>query len=241
MKNCIYRFIGDNREILYIGKAHNLKHRLNGHTHLPLECYKKTKKIEYHSFNTKGDMDLAEIYYISKYKPVYNDVSKYDISITMKEFDELKFETYNKKLINGTTSKNTKGIMRNFELYVKNNSFESYVPKKGCKRWYRVHPHFIKHEIEKFEENGIHTEYQGYEVTTKFGKEYIVIQYLVYSYEDNHSFYIYYEEEEDDSFMDYIDKRSSLCKHEDTIKTEFKGKIFTTCNKCGLILKSEMI
>ena len=41
---CVYRFIGKNREILYIGKADNLKHRLNGHTHLPEECYKRTKK-----------------------------------------------------------------------------------------------------------------------------------------------------------------------------------------------------
>ena len=45
MKNCIYKFIGENREILYIGKAHSLKHRLNTHTHLPSECYEKTKKL----------------------------------------------------------------------------------------------------------------------------------------------------------------------------------------------------
>lgn len=243
MKNCIYKFIGENREILYIGKAHSLKHRLNTHTHLPSECYEKTKKIEYYSFDTKGDMDLAEIYYISKYKPVYNDVSKCDISITIKEFDELKFETYNdKKHFKDTTSKNTKGMMRNFELYVKNNSFESYIPKKGGKRWYRVHPNFINHEIEKFEENGIYTEYEGHEITTKFGKEYDVLQYLVYSYEDDYKFYIYSEKEiEDDGFMDLIYKRSESCNHEDTIESRRKDIVYTMCNKCGLILKSEMI
>lgn len=240
MKNCIYKFIGENREILYIGKAHNLKHRLNTHTHLPSECYEKTKKIEYYSFNTKGDMDLAEIYYISKYKPVYNDVSKYDISIDIKEFDELKFETYNNKFLTDKTPKNAKGITRNFELYVKNNSFDNYTSKSG-KKWYRVHPDFIKNELYKFESKGIYTEYQATEETTKFGKMYKVPQYLVYSYEDDYMFYIYTEEEEDDSFMDYIDERSTLCKHEDTIKIEKIGKSFIICSKCALVLKSEII
>ena len=49
MRNCIYRLIGDNRQILYIGKAGNLKQRLSNHIHLPEGCYEKTKKIAYKS------------------------------------------------------------------------------------------------------------------------------------------------------------------------------------------------
>lgn len=45
MRNCIYRLIGDNRQILYIGKAGNLKQRLSNHIHLPEGCYEKTKKL----------------------------------------------------------------------------------------------------------------------------------------------------------------------------------------------------
>lgn len=96
MRNCIYRLIGDNRQILYIGKASNLKQRLSNHIHLPEGCYEETKIIEYHSFLTKADMDFAEKYYIAKYKPFYNDLLKEDITIQVEELDDAEFILYKK-------------------------------------------------------------------------------------------------------------------------------------------------
>lgn len=53
MINCVYRFIGKNREILYIGKANN--HRLNGHIHGPEECDKRTELIQIRVTKSEND------------------------------------------------------------------------------------------------------------------------------------------------------------------------------------------
>ena len=74
IENCVYRFLNKNNEIIYIGKATELIYRLKNHRHLGKKCYSEIKNIEYIQFKTKGDMELAEIYFISKYKPKYNEV-----------------------------------------------------------------------------------------------------------------------------------------------------------------------
>ena len=76
MNNCIYRFKNKENKIIYIGKAKELNKRLNTHTHLPKECYEELEVIEYISLNTMDDTDLAERYFISKYKPKYNEIFK---------------------------------------------------------------------------------------------------------------------------------------------------------------------
>ena len=40
MKNCIYRFLNKNKEVIYVGKAKDLNKRLSTHKHLDIECYK---------------------------------------------------------------------------------------------------------------------------------------------------------------------------------------------------------
>lgn len=72
MKNCVYRFLNQEGEIIYIGKAKNLKNRLYNHKHLPKDCYEERATVEYVAFETEDDMDFAERYYIPKYKPKYN-------------------------------------------------------------------------------------------------------------------------------------------------------------------------
>jgi excinuclease UvrABC nuclease subunit len=62
MKNCVYRFVNENNEIIYIGKAKDLRNRINTHNHLPKECYEERTRIEYTSFETETDMDFAERY-----------------------------------------------------------------------------------------------------------------------------------------------------------------------------------
>lgn len=72
MDNCIYRFLNNKREVIYIGKAKNLLIRLNNHNHLPKKCYTEISLIEYIKFETDDDVDFAERYFIGKYKPKYN-------------------------------------------------------------------------------------------------------------------------------------------------------------------------
>ena len=39
MKNCVYRFLNKDNEIIYIGKTKDLDNRIKTHEHLPKECY----------------------------------------------------------------------------------------------------------------------------------------------------------------------------------------------------------
>ena len=94
-ENCVYRFLNANNEVVYIGKAKNLKARLNSHTHLPKECYEEISDIEYYSFETEDEMDLAERYLIPKLKPKYNVVmAGRSISLSIPVFDNLTWSKY---------------------------------------------------------------------------------------------------------------------------------------------------
>lgn len=95
LTNCVYRFLDDENEIIYIGKAKNLKTRLNNHEHLPEECYLERVKTEFLLFETEDDMDFAERYYIPKYKPKYNVIwSAREITINIPMLDEKKWIEY---------------------------------------------------------------------------------------------------------------------------------------------------
>lgn len=105
--NCIYRFKSKEDEIIYIGKAKDLNKRLNTHIHLPKECYEELETIEYISLKTMDDMDLAERYFISKYKPKYNEIFK-NRNITFNIFflDRQKWTSLDKsKFYNSNNSK----------------------------------------------------------------------------------------------------------------------------------------
>lgn len=77
MKNCVYRFIDCDNNIIYIGKAKNLNNRLcknrhRGEGHLPKVAYDSVIKVEYTQFNNRNDVSDAEKYYINKFNPKYN-------------------------------------------------------------------------------------------------------------------------------------------------------------------------
>ena len=72
MKNCIYRFLNKNKEVIYVGKAKDLNKRLSTHKHLDIECYKSIEYIQYTTVKDVGMIDFIECYYIQKYKPKYN-------------------------------------------------------------------------------------------------------------------------------------------------------------------------
>lgn len=92
MKNCVYRFLNKNNEVIYIGKAKDLDRRLYSHNHLPKECYSERVDIEYVEFNSESEMDIAERYYIPKYKPKYNTVwVNNEMNINISEFEDKKW------------------------------------------------------------------------------------------------------------------------------------------------------
>lgn len=95
----VYRFINKNGAIIYVGKTNDLDNRIYTHIndgHLPLECYSQVYKIQYLIFKTKVDMDIAELYFINKFKPLYNKLDKEFNPIEIEFQNEFKWLNYEK-------------------------------------------------------------------------------------------------------------------------------------------------
>lgn len=98
IENCVYRFLNNEGQVIYIGKAKNLKARMANHNHLPGECYEEMVKIEYCEFDTEDDIDLAERYLIPKYKPKYNtEFKQRDLGIVIYPLENLNWKIYTDK------------------------------------------------------------------------------------------------------------------------------------------------
>lgn len=116
--NSIYRFLNKDNEIIYIGKAKDLKKRLSNHTHLTDECYQEKVKVEFTIFETEHDMDMAERYYIPKYKPKYNKVMQEHLTaLDINKFDDAKWYTYNPHMI----IEGIEELKNTLEIYELNN------------------------------------------------------------------------------------------------------------------------
>ena len=89
----LYKFLDANDDLLYVGISDkDIMTRLKQHTHLSVECYDLVEFVEYCEFDTKCDVELIERYLVSKYKPKFNTVySNKDITVTVPEFDNLKY------------------------------------------------------------------------------------------------------------------------------------------------------
>ncbi|WP_066714228.1 GIY-YIG nuclease family protein [Clostridium sp. Marseille-P299] len=95
LKNCIYRFINQNNETIYVGKAKKLRARLRGHNHLPEQCYQEIDRIEFTVFETEDEMNYAERYFIPMFKPKYNEMMiERSINIPIEQFDNAKWYVY---------------------------------------------------------------------------------------------------------------------------------------------------
>lgn len=91
----MYRFLNQEGDVIYIGKAKDLKNRLHSHRHLPKACYEERVTIEYVEFETEDDMDLAERYYVPKYKPKYNYIyAERDLRVSLRELDKRQWGLY---------------------------------------------------------------------------------------------------------------------------------------------------
>lgn len=85
---CLYRFLNESNEIIYIGKtcSTNPQWRFNSHNshgHLPKECYAETKLIEMTELKTEADVMVYEPYLINTYKPKYNTDFKTEDNLTI--------------------------------------------------------------------------------------------------------------------------------------------------------------
>ena len=95
MENCIYKFLNVNKEVIYVGRAKNLKNRLSGHRHLPIECYKSITYVQYIKIYDENLLDFIECYFIQKYKPIYNSkFNKSDKIFYIDELDKRKWRYY---------------------------------------------------------------------------------------------------------------------------------------------------
>lgn len=77
----VYRLMDKDDNILYIGKTEDLNRRIKSHfstSHLPKECINSIEKVEYIVMSLPTLMHIREIYYISLFKPKYNNVYNYD-------------------------------------------------------------------------------------------------------------------------------------------------------------------
>lgn len=83
----VYR-LKKNYRIVYVGRTESLIFRMEQHIR-----DKEFNKIEILYFDNKIDMKIAELYFISKYKPILNKKDKYDdISMTIEELDKLEWK-----------------------------------------------------------------------------------------------------------------------------------------------------
>lgn len=92
-----YRFLNLAGEIIYVGRAENLVRRMESHArkgHLSATCYSRVYKVEFCTFNSEDDLDIAERYYISKFQPEYNVVFKDKKYFTISELDSRGWEEF---------------------------------------------------------------------------------------------------------------------------------------------------
>jgi excinuclease UvrABC nuclease subunit len=91
MKGYVYRFLNNQGDIIYVGKTNDMKRRMRQHFlrgHLPKECYKKTNEVQYIKFKSELESSIYEIYYINKFKPIFNKKDKFrtlDVPEILKE------------------------------------------------------------------------------------------------------------------------------------------------------------
>lgn len=168
---CIYRFLNKYKEVIYIGKAKKLDNRLRNHNHLPLKCYRECEYIEYIQFKNESDIDFAERYFISKYKPKYNTfMVKNSISFNILEFDELYWETYMGSIFDDKLNMNHTCNNR-CKIPLKKNSLQIYEAHK-----YYMHKKIVsleKIKIQKVEDRKIvdvwsGREFKNFEDASKF-------------------------------------------------------------------------
>lgn len=95
---CVYRFLDEDDNVLYVGKTQSMTYRImqhfTGNGHLKSECYRQVKKIQYMQCKNDSDMKDKEIYFINKYKPKYNKVYIYEGNVHNTNYDLIQWHEY---------------------------------------------------------------------------------------------------------------------------------------------------
>lgn len=127
VKNCVYRFLDKDGNILYVGSTEMLlKNRLSCHNsgHLCDCCKLSTVKVEYIIFPTVMDIKVAELYYINKYQPPYNTRLKHEdgITYTIDQLDKMDWTEYKEKIpFTKQKYSRTTDLKELVEYYMKNS------------------------------------------------------------------------------------------------------------------------
>lgn len=97
-KSYLYKFLNKDGEVIYVGKAKNLFHRMTGHFGVGKESWKQeVDKIFYSSYKCPATCAVMEIYFINKYGAKYNkDCSFGSINMCLTEYEE-KWIEFNKE------------------------------------------------------------------------------------------------------------------------------------------------
>lgn len=118
-KNCVYRWLDSEGEVLYVGKAKDLLTRTKQHIKdqddkLHLKWYKNWDSIEYIEFDDYGSCSLAEMYFIMKYKPIGNvSFSNKHFNTSIDFFENLVWKEYT----------NSKNVNDNYKDYLNDEMY----------------------------------------------------------------------------------------------------------------------
>lgn len=91
-KYYVYKFVDKNEDILYVGKTKNLKTRVQSHIR-EKNWIEEGCRIYIAEVISQTDMDIYELYYINKLKPIHNVANAYDSEFSI-ELNELNFKHY---------------------------------------------------------------------------------------------------------------------------------------------------
>lgn len=92
----VYKFIGKNNEVLYVGQTIDMDRRMTEHKGRIWDIEKE--RIEYAQCNNRIDMYLYELYYINQLNAKYNESLVFYEKPTV-ELPELEFKEYTEKII----------------------------------------------------------------------------------------------------------------------------------------------
>ena len=97
----LYRFIDAEEKIIYIGRTNDIRRRIlkehfSDNTHLPVQCYLETEKVEYTEIDNESEEVAYEAVLINQIRPKYNsqfkDYGDFNIKIPQFCWNAFKWE-----------------------------------------------------------------------------------------------------------------------------------------------------
>ena len=111
----VYRFLGGNNEVLYVGRTIDLYARIQSHKHkgeFSGKNFEKVNKVEYITLNDENTQHKTESFYINKFKPPFNKKEMNQISPLSVCPSEEEWITANKEKLKNISREKTKDRYR---------------------------------------------------------------------------------------------------------------------------------